>query len=103
MAQEEDIPELEEDKDQQEHTIDRHLITHHNTHQESERIRTEYTKRLQDLDDQQYYDQIDRAPELQYFLPQAPYNQPELKTTPTTHQPTTQRTMDKLCQLFGRE
>ena len=101
-AKEEDIPELEEDEDQQEYNNNHHLITHLNTHQESERMKREYTERLQDLDDQQYYDQIDRAPELQYFLPQAPYDPPELKTIPTTHQPTTQRTTDELHQLFGR-
>ena len=45
-AHEEDIPELEEDEDQQEYINNHHLITHHNTHQEGERIRREYTERL---------------------------------------------------------
>ena len=91
-AQREDPPELEEDEDQQEYTNNCHLIIHHNTHQESERIRREYTERLQDLDDLQYYEQVDRAPELQYFLPLAPYDPPELRTTPATCQLTIQRT-----------
>ena len=50
----EDVPELEEDEDQQDYINNHHLITHHNTHQESERITREYTERLQDLNDQQY-------------------------------------------------
>ena len=45
-AQREDPPELEEDEDQQEYTDNHHLIIHHNTHQESEHIRREYTERL---------------------------------------------------------
>ena len=66
-AHEEEVPELEEDENQEEYNNNHHLITHHNTHQESGRIRREYTERLQKLDDQQYHDQVDRTPELQYF------------------------------------
>ena len=95
-------PELEEDEHQQEDIDNCHLIIYHNTHQESEHIRREYTERLQDLDDPQYYEQVDRAPELQYFLPQAPYDPLEVRTTQTTHQPNTQCSTEELCQLFGR-
>ena len=51
--QEQDVPEIEEDKDYQDHIDDRYIITHHNTHQENKRIRQKYTERLQDLSDQQ--------------------------------------------------
>ena len=36
-------------------------MTHHNTHQASEHIWQEYFSHLQDLDDDQYYAEIDRA------------------------------------------
>ena len=35
-------------------------LDHHNTYQESQNIRKEYTKRLLDLDDDRYYRDIDR-------------------------------------------
>ena len=72
MVDRQEVPEIEEDKD--EHKYDNnncHLIMHHNTHQESERIRREYSAKLQDLEDQQY-EEVDRTLELQcsYQLPQ---------------------------------
>ena len=36
-------------------------MAHHNTHQASEHIQQEYRSHLQDLDDDQYYAEIDRA------------------------------------------
>ena len=41
-------------------------MTHHNTHQASEHIQQEYFSHLQDLDDDQYYFEIDRASFPQY-------------------------------------
>ena len=53
-----EIPQLEEDWDNgQFDNVDASLINRHNTHSESERIRKEYTKRLLDLSDNQYYSQ----------------------------------------------
>ena len=56
-----EIPELEEDSDQDEFADLDTFITHHNTHQESERIRQEYLATLQNLSDDEYYTEIDRA------------------------------------------
>ena len=50
----EEIPELEEDWDNGH--ADTNLITRHNTHSESERIRWDYTQQLLDLSDNQYYE-----------------------------------------------
>ena len=36
-------------------------MAHHNTHRASEQIQQEYSSHLQDLDDDQYYAEIDRA------------------------------------------
>ena len=56
-----EIPELEEDSDQDQFADLDTFITHHNTHQESERIRQEYLATLQNLSDDEYYTEIDRA------------------------------------------
>ena len=55
------IPELEEDSDQDQFADLDTFITHHNTHQESERIQQEYFATLQNLSDDEYYTEIDRA------------------------------------------
>ena len=69
------IPELEEDSDQDQFTDHDTVITHHNTHQESEQIGQEYFATLQTLSDDEYYIEIDRA-EFQYHTPVSPYDQP---------------------------
>ena len=69
------IPELEEDSDQDQFTDLDTVITHHNTHQESEQIGQEYFATLQTLSDDEYYIEIDRA-EFQYHTPVSPYDQP---------------------------
>ena len=56
-----EIPELEEDSDQDQFADLDTFITHHNTHQESERIQQEYFATLQNLSDDEYYTEIDRA------------------------------------------
>ena len=67
------IPELEESSDQNQFTDLDIFITHHNTHQESEWIRQEYFATLQNLSDDEYYTEIDRA-EFQYHTPVSPYD-----------------------------
>ena len=41
-------------------------MAHHNTYQASEHIRQEYRSRLHELDDDQYYAEIDRAYDSEY-------------------------------------
>ena len=54
----EGIPELEEDWDNGQFAdADTNLITRHNTHSESERIRQDYTQQLLALSDNQYYEE----------------------------------------------
>ena len=58
-----EIPELESDSNKEEEGQFEDIQTyldHHNTYQESQNIRKEYTKRLLDLDDERYYRDIDR-------------------------------------------
>ena len=57
-----EIPQLESDLEEEEHFEDlQTYLTHHNTYQESQNIRKEYRKRLLDLNDNRYYQEIDRA------------------------------------------
>ena len=70
-----EIPELEEDSDQDQFADLDIFITHHNTHQESERIRQEYFTTLQNLNDDEYYTEIDRA-EFRYRTLVSPYDWP---------------------------
>ena len=74
----EEIPQIEEeDEDKQKHSSSiNNFITHHNMHQESKLIHQKYSAQLQDHDDDQYYDEIDQAHEVQYSLPVTPYDWP---------------------------
>ena len=59
-----EIPQLESDIDEEEEGQFEDLqtyLTHHNTYQESQNIHKEYRKRLLDLDDDRYYQDIDHA------------------------------------------
>ena len=49
------------------------LITQHNTHSESERIRQDYTQQLLDLSDNQYYEVETPVNQLQYSSPDPNY------------------------------
>ena len=69
-----EIPELEENWDNGQFA-DAHtnLITRHNTHSESERIRQDYTQQLLDLSDNQYFEEENPINQLQYSSPDPDY------------------------------
>ena len=70
----EEIPELEEDWDNGQFAdADTNLITRHNTHSVSERIRWDYTQQLLDLSDNQNYEEENPINELQYSSPDPGY------------------------------
>ena len=58
-----EMPQLESDLEEEEGQFEdlQTYLTHHNTYQESQNICKEYRKRLLDLDDDRYYQEIDRA------------------------------------------
>ena len=58
-----EIPQLESDLEEEEGQFEdlQTYLTHHNTYQESQNIRKEYRKRLLDLDEDRYYQEIDRV------------------------------------------
>ena len=68
-------------------------LDHHNTYQESQNIRKEYTKRLLDLDDDRYYRDIDRIYET--------YGQTR-DHIPVTQTPGPHRMMQELIQAYSR-
>ena len=91
-----DIPELESASNEEEEGQFEDIQTyldHHNTYQESQNIRKEYTKRLLDLDDERYYRDIDHMYDT---YSQDPAYIPDIQT-PATH-----RTMQELIQAYGR-
>ena len=57
-----EIPQLESDLEEEEQFEDlQTYLTHHNTYQESQNICKEYRKRLLDLDDDRYYQEMDHV------------------------------------------
>ena len=56
-----EIPQLESDLDEKEGQFEnlQTYVTHHNTYQESQNIHKEYRKRLLDVDNDRYYQEID--------------------------------------------
>ena len=73
-ANSDEIPELEEDWDNGQFAdADSTLITHHNTHSESKRIRQDSTQQLLDLMGNQYYKEETSVYQLQYSSPDPNY------------------------------
>ena len=88
-AHSEEIPKLEEDwvngKFADAKTT---LITRHNTHSESERIRWDYTQQLLDLSDNQYYEEETPVNHLQYSSSDPDYySSPNRRSQKAPHEP----------------
>ena len=90
-----EIPQLESDADEEEGQFEdiQTYLNHHNTHQESENICKEYRKRLLDLDDDRYNQEIDHAYET--------YG-PTSDHIPANQAPGLHRMMQELIQAFSR-
>ena len=71
-------------------------LTHHNTYEESQHICREYRARLLELDDDRYYQEIDRAYQTYGPLPEQDY-------IPTNQAPGPRRMTQDLMQIFGKE
>ena len=68
-------------------------LTHHNTYEESQNIHKEYRKRLLDLNDHRYYQEIDCVYET--YGPTQDY-------IPVNQAPGPRHTTQELMQIFGR-
>ena len=90
-----EILQLESDLDEEEGQFKdlQTYLTHHNTYQESQNIHKEYRKRLLDLNDNRYYQEIDHAYET--------YG-PTRDHIPVNQAPGPCRTMQELIQTFSR-
>ena len=91
-----EIPQLESDLEEEEEEQFEDLqtyLTHHNTYQESQNIHKEYRKRLLDLDDDRYYQEIDWVYET--YGPTRDY-------IPVNQAPGPRCTTQELIQTFGR-
>ena len=89
------------------------LITQHNTHSESERIRWDYTQQLLDLADNQYYEEETPVNQLQYSSPDPDYyGTPPRRSQKAPHDPngyyplhrlTQQMYSAGMCKVEGKE
>ena len=90
-----DIPKLEENSEEEQFADFDSFMAHHNTHHTSEHIWQQYFSHLQDLDNDQYYAEIDRANFPQYPLAAQDYQ-------PANHQVASRRSTEDLQRIFGR-
>ena len=77
-----EIPELEENSEEEQFADFDSFMAHHNTHRASEQIQQEYCSHLQDLDDDQYYAEIDRTDVYQSTLAAQDYQLTNQKEAP---------------------
>ena len=89
-----EIPQLETDPEEQSQDLQM-FLTHHNTYEESQHIHREYNARLLELNDNRYYQQIDRAYQTYGPLLAQDY-------IPTNQAPDPCHTTQELMQIFGK-
>ena len=91
-----EIPQLETDPEEEEQSQDlQTYLIHHNTYEESQNICKEYRARLLELDDNRYYQEIDRAYQTYGPLPARDY-------IPANQAPGPRHTTQELMQIFGK-
>ena len=90
-----EIPQLEEDPEEEQPQDLQTYLTHHNTYEESQHIHRDYRAMLLELDNDRYYQEIDRAYQTYGSIPAQDYilaNQ-----APSPH-----RTTQELMKIFGK-
>ena len=90
-----EIPQLEDDTEGEQYLDLQTYLTHHNTYKESQRIHSDYRARLLELDDDRYYQEIDRVYQTYRPLPTQDY-------IPANQAPSLRRTTQELMQIFGK-
>ena len=91
----EEIPQLEDDTEEDQSQDLQTYLTHHNTYEESQHIRSDYRARLLELDDDRYYQEIDRAYQTYRPLPAQDY-------IPANQAPGPRHMTQELMQIFGK-
>ena len=90
-----EIPQLEDNPEEEQSKDLQTYLTHHNTYGESQCICRDYRTRLLDLDDDIYYQEIDRAYQTSGPLPAQDY-------ILANQAPSPRRTTQELMQIFGK-
>ena len=90
-----EIPQLEADPKEEQFQDLQTYLTHHNTYKESQCIHSEYRARLLELDDNRYYQEIDRAYQTYRPLPAQDY-------IPANQAPSPRCMTQELMQIFGK-
>ena len=90
-----EIPQLEDNSEREQYQDLETYLTHHNTFKASERIRRDYRSRLLSLDDDKYYQEIDRVYQTYETPPVQDYR-------PANQAPGTHQTTQELMQIFGK-
>ena len=90
-----EIPQLEDDPEEEQSQDLQTYLTHHNTYEESQRIHRDYRARLLELDDDRYYQEIDRVYQTYGPLPAQDY-------IPANQAPGPHRMTQELMQIFGK-
>ena len=90
-----EIPQLEEDPEEKQSQDLQTYLTHHNTYKESQCIHRDYRAMLLELDDDRYYQEIDRAYQTYGPLPAQDY-------ILANQAPGPRQTTQELMQIFGK-
>ena len=90
-----EIPQLEEDPEEEQPQDLQTYLTHHNMYEESQCICRDYRATLLELDDDRYYQEIDRAYQTYGPLPAQDY-------IPANQAPSPHQTTQELMQIFGK-
>ena len=90
-----EIPQLEENSEEEQYRDLVTYLTHHNTFQASQCICRDYRSRLLVLDDNKYYQEVDRA----YHTYRTP---PAQDYKPANQAPGPRRTTQELMHIFGK-
>ena len=90
-----EIPQLDQNSEGEQYQDLETYLTHHNTFEESQCICRDYRSRLLMLDDDKYYQEVDRA----YHTYRTP---PAQDYRPANQAPSPHRTTQELMQIFGK-
>ena len=90
-----EIPQLETDPEEEQSQDLQTYLTRHNTYKESQHICREYRARLLELDDDRYYQEIDRVYQTYGPLPAQDH-------IPANQAPVPRRTTQELMQIFSK-
>ena len=90
-----EIPQLEDNSEGEHYQDLETYLSHHNTFEASERICRDYRSRLLSLDDDKYYQEIDRVYQTYKTPPAQDYR-------PANQAPSPHQTTKELMQIFGK-